>query len=214
MRKEIVAHPLRGSGCNLCREILCRDGEGKTARGEHEEQYAAMDQILYVSACDAPVDHVSDDDRHEELENGLEHFEERRENSLPQISLYIGKKTFHTPTSLRQNCGCSFAECGSRGGSSADATMLRSLWPFSHFQQDGPLQTCSVYSSLYNDSTTALSREIQAPSIEKSRMLHCLCTDSALFLHGENHCIMTSILTRRFLLRKNSVTFNILNFSI
>ena len=95
MTEKIIPHRLCRIRGDFCGKILRRDGKSQTAGGEHQQQEQALHKKRDVPSGNARIDHFCNDDRDEKFERGLQHFEERRQNGLHQMSPHIEKKSFH-----------------------------------------------------------------------------------------------------------------------
>ena len=73
----------------LCGKILGRHAAQQTDAAQQHQQAAAQQDIARIARCDAVVDDIRHDQRHEQVEERLQHFEQGRNHRLAAVTVQI-----------------------------------------------------------------------------------------------------------------------------
>ena len=77
MSKQRIANIRHKADGSLCGKILRRNGKGKPYNAKPNEQQTHSGNVSVVGAGDAVVDDRRDDQRHDQIQRGLQQFKQR-----------------------------------------------------------------------------------------------------------------------------------------
>ena len=103
-RLDVVEHRLPQRGRKADARLRGEELRGEAAphadRGHQQQDQKADDDVRTVVVRDADVDHLRDNDRHEQIEHDLEELEKRREHAFLPVRSQINGKISHDSDSI------------------------------------------------------------------------------------------------------------------
>ena len=95
MGKKLLAKGSAESHGCLCREILCCQGTCKTDHSKQYHDHTLVPDIDIVLILNADIHDSGNNQRHDQLKGGLQHFEQRSQKTFFLIALQKYKQSLH-----------------------------------------------------------------------------------------------------------------------